>query len=225
MRIEPFSIEDPVHVIKRGARGMDIFQDESDRWLFLKSLFILNDTHKSFDWRKETAKLKIFERPKHWPDRKPLVQIIAWTLLPNHVHLLLKEKEKGGISKFMQRVGGSMTLAFNQKYRNQGSIFQGAYKAKRVGDDDYFKYLVFYVLVKNTFEMFPGGIKAALSDFERAWNWAMNYPFSSFRYCLLNIQSPILDDPGGLMRNFIDSSNFKKQEIYMLLDSYVKSSE
>ena len=225
MRKEPFLEGHIVHVIKRGARGADIFVDESDKWQFLRALFILNDTYKSNDWRRETLNLPLFVRPKQWPGRDPLTRILAWTLMPNHIHLVLQETKAGGISKFMQRLGGSMTLAFNTKYKNQGSIFQGSYKAKKVEDDDYLKYLIFYVLVKNVFELFPGGIQSALNDFEKSWIWAMTCPFSSFRLSVRGLPSPILDDPQGLIENAINKNNFSKTEIFEMLKSYLEKEQ
>src|ERR1035437_6659256 len=116
MRIEPYSVGSMVHVIKRGARGMNIVDDEDDKWRFTKTLFLLNDFYNDANWHRETAHLKFLERPEHWPKRKPLVRILAWTLLSNHFHLLLQETDEGGIARFMQKLGGSMTLCFNAKY-------------------------------------------------------------------------------------------------------------
>jgi len=45
MRIEPFTAGSYVHVLKRGARGIDIVRDESDRWRFLRILFFMNDEY------------------------------------------------------------------------------------------------------------------------------------------------------------------------------------
>lgn len=225
MRKEPFSEGDVVHVIKRGSRGLDIFIDDSDKWQFIKALYILNDEYKDNDWRKNTANLPMFNRPDGWPERKPLARILAWVILPNHIHLLVQEVKSGGISKFMQRLGGSMTLSFNSKHKSQGSIFQGAYKAKRVGDDEYFKYVMFYVLIKNVFEQYPGGLRVALSEFKKAWDWAISNPFSSLRPCIIGSGSPILEDPERLIKGFVDSNNLSQSEVFEMLKEYVKRNE
>ena len=221
MRKEPFSEGNVVHVIKRGARGLDIFLDDSERWQFINSLYILNDEYHCDNWRKETITLGLFERPKHWPERKTITRILAWVILPNHIHLLVQESKKGGVSKFMQRICGSMTLAFNAKHKSQGSIFQGAYKAKRVDGDDYLRYLMFYILIKNTLEQYPGGLKVALSEFDKAWSWMVSHPFSSLRSSLLGTESPVIDDPEGFVRSFITSNNFSKNEIFEMLGGYL----
>jgi len=64
-----------------------------------------------------------------------LVSIIAYCLLPNHFHLVLKQESKDGISKFMQKLGTSYTMYFNTKYKRSGSLFQGKFKANLIGGD------------------------------------------------------------------------------------------
>lgn len=100
--------------------------------------------------------------------------------MPNHFHLLLKEITPGGVAKFMQRLGNSMTGHFNLKYKEKGTLFQGAYKAKRISGDAYMRYVALYIMVKNVFELQPGGLGTATRDFETAYAKANQYPFSSF---------------------------------------------
>lgn len=181
MRVEPFSVESYVHVIKRGARGMPIVGDEADKWRFLRSLFYMNDKFFDPNWERVTNGLGLLYRPDNWPERDPLVLILAYSLMPNHFHLLLKEIQKGGTTMFMQKLGQSMTNHFNEKYEQKGSLFQGSYRSKTVGGDEYLRYVATYVMVKNVFELYPhGGLKGATKNFEQAWQWAISYPFSSF---------------------------------------------
>ncbi len=222
MRIEPYSIGSVIHVVKRGARGMDIVSDDADKWRFVKSLFILNDAYCNHDWHRETADLPLFQRPDHWPEKDPLTKILAWVLMPNHFHLLLQEKIEGGSAKFMQRLCGSMSLCFNLKYESSGSIFQGAYKSKTVDKDSYLRHLAFYIQVKNVLELYPGGLVAALKDFDKAWDWALKYPFSSLPAYVLGTGSPILEDSDGLITN-IHEQALSKQDAYEILRAYLDS--
>jgi hypothetical protein len=223
MRVEPFSVGSVIHVTKRGARGTDIVRDASDKHRFAKSLFLLNDTYTNPNWHRETAELPLFERPEHWPLREPLVRILAWTLLSNHFHLLLQEIREGGVAKFMQRIGGSMSLCFNLKYKEKGSLFQSAYHARSVTETSHMNYLVFYILVKNVFEMYPGGLLAAHDNFDHAWEWATRYQFSSFRDHILGMPSPLIDDSDGLLEGLIGKGDLSKQEMKELLARHISS--
>src|SRR3989344_3262207 len=154
MRVEPHTLDSIVHVTKRGTRGMPIVRDSKDQYRFMRLLYYANDKFHDEYWERSTKDLGMFGRPHTWPARDPLVKILAWTLLPNHFHLVLKETAEGGIAKFMQKLCGSMTTHFNRKYKERGSLFQGSYKARTVDlrGDEYLRILAVYVMVKNTFE-------------------------------------------------------------------------
>ena len=217
MRVEPFSVGSVIHVTKRGGRGIDIVRDFEDRIRFVRTLFLLNDTHSDPYWHRETAKLALFERPEHWPLREPLVHILAWTLLSNHFHLLFQEICEGGTAKFMQRIGGSMSLCFNLKYGEKGSLFQSAYHARALSETSHMNYLVFYILIKNVLEMYPGGLVAAHDNFDRAWEWASQYQFSSFKDHISGMFSPLIDDSDGLLTGLLEKGDVSKQEMKELL--------
>lgn len=180
MRVEPFTIGSYVHVLKRGARGLPITKDKSEQWRFVRLLYYMNDVYSNDYWERDTEDLGMFSRPTTWPERKPLVEILAWTLMPNHFHLILKEIKAGGISKFMQKLGGSMSVYANLKHNEKGSLFQGSYKGRTIIEDRYLRYLASYIMVKNVFELYPGGFKKAQEEFNLAWKWAIEeYKFSS----------------------------------------------
>ena len=110
----------------------------------------------------------------------------------------------------MQKLGQSMTNHFNEKYRQKGSIFQGSYKGRTVEDDNYFRYLAVYVMVKNPFELYPkGGLEGSRKNFDDAWDWAIDYPFCSLAdYAGKRKNSPILEK-GLLGEIFSKPSDFK----------------
>lgn len=223
MRVEPFSVDSVVHIIQRGVRGTDIVINDADRARFVRSLFYLNDTHTDPYWHRTIANIPLFSRPLHWPEREPLVRILAWTLLSNHFHILVQEFREGGTSKFMQRLNGSMTAIFNAKYEEKGSLFQSSYRARVVSRNEHHQYLAFYILVKNVLDMYPGGVTAAEKNFDMAWEWAKHYPYSSFRDVISGDNSPIIDDEENLIGDIIGKGDAYKQEAKELLDFHIAS--
>ncbi len=221
MRVERFGVGSIVHVTQRGARGMDIVRDDLDRSRTMRTLFYLNDAHTDPYWHQSIAGLQPFERPSHWPEREPLVRILAWTLLPNHFHLLVQEIREGGTAKFMQRLCGSLSTYFNKKYDEKGSLFQGSYHGRTVSDEEHSRYLAFYILVKNVLDMYPGGLGAAQRNFDDAWEWAKRYPYSSLRDHAAGASLPIVDDPDGLVSSIVGTGDAYKQEARDLLDFHM----
>lgn len=199
MRVEPTTIDSFVHCLKRGGRGLPIVRDDRDRYRFIKSLYYLNDVFFDEDWYRATYNSqtvvdeRLFNRLPDWPAQRPIVKVICYILMPNHIHLLLKQTTNNSVSTFMKKLGQSMSNYFNDKYQTKGSIFQGAYRGKTVRTDEYLRYVSVYIMVKNAFELFPGGLDAARKDFKRAWKFAISYPFSSLAEYTNDRITPIVD--------------------------------
>lgn len=223
MRVESFGVGSVLHITNRGVRGLPIVRDDDDRARFGRSLYYLNETHTDPFWHRTVADIPPFSQPEGWPEREPLVRILAWTLLSNHYHFLLQEITEGGVSKFMQRLGGSMSACFNAKYQEHGSLFQGSYHARLVSQDEHRQYLLFYVLIKNVLEMYPGGLVAAYANFDKAWEWAVRYPHSSLANCVSGVLSPIITDPEDLVGSFIGTGEVYKKEAKEMLSFHLQS--
>ncbi|MDI6821152.1 MAG: transposase [Patescibacteria group bacterium] len=134
------------HIYNRGVEKRKIFLDKQDHLRFIHDLFEFNDEeaviNTSYHFNIKTfQKNTIKERGK----RKLLVEILIFTLMPNHFHLLLKQKKENGIIKFMQKLGTGYTMYFNQKYERVGGLFQGRFKATLVKDESHFIHLPFYI--------------------------------------------------------------------------------
>jgi putative transposase len=216
MRVEPHAEGSIMHVVKRGARGGLIVRDTADRKHFLKCLRYLNDEYTDENWSRSVAHVPHLTRPEYWPPQKPLVSVLAWTLMPNHFHLILREEQKNGIAKFMQRVGGSMSMRANIRYEESGSLFQGSYKGRVVRDDHDLRWLASYVMAKNTLELYSGGLINAVKHFERAWKWGVEYTFSSMGIYGGEVVSPIVATNNILFDIFDSPKKFKADSQDML---------
>jgi len=73
------------------------------------------------------------------------VDLLAFSLMPNHIHLLIKQHSKDGIIKFMRRLSTSYVMYFNKKYERVGSLFQNAYKAALIDKDEYLLHCSRYI--------------------------------------------------------------------------------
>lgn len=188
------------HIYNRGNRKQEIVRDAKDRWHFLQALYYLN--HQGFSVANPSRELRGLLKSDInnrlvWPEelgkRKPLVKILCFKLMRNHLHLCVKQEVENGISLFMQRVGITVAKRFNERYQEVGSLFQGRYKGKLVDSDEYLMYLSVYIQVKNAFEEFPGGLKAALQDFDNAYDWVAKDPYSSLGDYAGDRKSPIIE--------------------------------
>lgn len=217
MRKEPFFVGDIVHVFNRGNRKQEIVRDDRDRWHFLQALYYFNDEyepHRLFRelydiWGRDSHTR--IDRPGTWPSRQPIVDVLAFTLMDNHYHLILQETRDGGVTKFMRKIGTSMTNRFNTRHKETGRLFQGPYKARRVDDDNYLRYLNVYVHIKNVCELYKGGIAGALRNFDDAFLFAVSYPYGSLGgYAGNGVQAQKIISPGMLKDQFAKNMEFKE---------------
>ena len=224
MRKEPFTVGNYVHVYNRGNRKTLIVEDAKDRWRFLQMLYYFN-TENSTGSPLQDAKKRLKSDfntsliwPHGWPLQKPIVKILAFVLMPNHYHLLLKEITEGGVTTFMRKLGTGWTNYFNTKYGEVGRLFQGAYKSKTILKEEYLKHLSVYIQVKNTFELYPGGLNRAIKEFSKAYEWSTNYPYCSLADYARNRSSPIIDKDllGELFDTPQEYKNFAKGTIETL---------
>lgn len=130
------------HIYNRGVDKRIVFENHPDYVHFLELISSVNQLEAigSLYHYNQNKNEEIKE------DSKKLVEIIAYSLLPNHFHLLVRESIDGGISKFMQKVSIGYTNRFNIKNKRSGSLFQGKYKSVTVDNEDYLLYLSAYIL-------------------------------------------------------------------------------
>lgn len=76
---------------------------------------------------------------------KILVEILAFCLMPNHFHFLLKQLMPNGISKFMSNFQNSYTRFFNTKHERQGPLFLDQFKAIRIETDEQLLHVSRYI--------------------------------------------------------------------------------
>lgn len=150
------------------------------------------------NWVRKLNQLKlwtpgVYTWPEEWGVRVPLVSILTFCIMPNHLHLILKECVEKGIPKFMHKVSMSYSKFINEKYKESGSLFQGAYKSRLVTNDNYLRYLAVYVQVKNPFELHSKGLRDAIKNFDEAYKQAKKYPFTSLSAYASGLSNPILD--------------------------------
>lgn len=153
MRKTEFANEEHYHIFNRGVDKREVFLDTGYYQRFLLSMDLLNDTRDGLmiewrDYKKSNPKAKLSDFLE-LSSRKPLVEIVAYCLNPNHYHFILKQIEEKGIERFMHKIGTSFTLYFNKRNKRTGALFQGNFKAAHIDSNEYLLYLSAYVNENN----------------------------------------------------------------------------
>ena len=145
----------PVHIVQRGHSRRPVFRSDDEYRVYLHNLF------------KARSALS--------------VQVLAYCLMTNHVHLILvPPAEPTAVSRLMQVIAGRQTAFFNRRYSRTGSLWEGRFKASCIETSRYLLACYRYV------ELNPvrAGIVGHPAD----------YPWSSYRFHIGATSSPQLDE-------------------------------
>ena len=94
--------------------------------------------------------------------------VYAYCLMPNHVHLLLQEKEEG-LASVMKSLGVAYAWHYNKKYQHLGPVFQDRFRSEPVNDNAYFFTLLRYI--------HQNPLKAGLVENVSDYNWSSWHEF------------------------------------------------
>ncbi|MFT5849411.1 MAG: putative transposase [Patiriisocius sp.] len=159
-----FQKGDFYHVYNRGVNKDTIFFRDSDNQQFQRLLYVKNSSK-----RIDTSRVKGV--PLHKIERgETLVDILAYCLMPNHFHIMLHEKEEGGISKFMGKLSTAYSMYINTKYKRTGPLVCRPFRSKYVDNDDYFKWVMSYIHA-NPIKLFTES---------NSTQTLLTYPYSSY---------------------------------------------
>ncbi len=140
------------HLYNRGVEKRKVFLDERDFSVFTSYL-------KTYLSPKDEKKLgQIIDSPETNPSEKYKariqlslknfsgeIELLAYSLLPNHFHLLVKQKSPDGIDRFMNALATRYSVYFNRHYKRVGPLWQGVYKAVSVESNNQLLWLSNYI--------------------------------------------------------------------------------
>jgi REP element-mobilizing transposase RayT len=142
----------------------------------------------------------------------PVMDVIAYCLMPTHYHLLARIKTSevsetsevsAAVSKAMMRLSVSYTKAINKRFQRVGSLFQGAFQAKPIEHDAHLSNLCVYI--------HANPVSDGLADTPRDW------PYSNYSEWLGEREGKLVD------RNFIETSFGSAEAYQSLVEEYLQT--
>lgn len=167
-----FSTDEYYHLYNRGNGKRIIFKDDKDRKYFLRLLLLCNSSDH----------INVRDTPKEFIPTQPLVAIGAFCLMSNHFHLLTKEINEGGVSKFMQKLGTAYSMYFNNKYDSSGGLFEGKFKAQHIDSDRYLRYIFAYIHLNPVKMIDLEWKKNGIKNMDRTFQFLKKYRYSSYLF-------------------------------------------
>jgi putative transposase len=139
------------HIYNRGNAKDVIFRDRDDYQFFLLRL--------------QQALGKAVSK-RNWSEPLPpdAFSIVAYCLMPNHFHFLIRQNMEYPTSKLMVKVCTSYVKYFNNKYGRVGHLFQDQFKQKNVAENGYLLWLSAYI--------HRNPVSAGLAHRPEDWQWS-----------------------------------------------------
>jgi REP element-mobilizing transposase RayT len=144
------------HVMARGIERRKIFWDDKDRTSFLERLAVILE---------ETQ-----------------TQCYAWTLIPNHFHLILRTGPTP-LSTVMRRLMTGYAVTFNHRHRRAGHLFQNRYKSVVCEEENYLLELTRYIRLNP--------LRAGLVEDLNALD---KHPWSGHSVLMGKLQNPLIPE-------------------------------
>ena len=101
----------PLHVVQRGNNRMQVFRDDEDRQRYLRLALECSQARE--------------------------VQIHAYVLMGNHVHLLVGSALPKAVTGFMHDLGSRFVGWFNARHDRTGTLWEGRYRSSLVDTNGY----------------------------------------------------------------------------------------
>lgn len=171
-RIVPLVKDQIYHIFNKGIASQPTFLDRRDYARALDIMFYYQNAYPPVSYSRFLG-LSTEEREDILKSlknhREFLVEIIAYCLMPNHFHFLLKQISENGISKFMGNFINSYTRFFNTKHERTGQLYSGRFKAVRIETDSQLLHVSRYIHLNP----YTSYVVKTLNELE-------TYPYSSF---------------------------------------------
>jgi len=205
MRKHNLVSESIYHVYNRGVEKRQLFMNAKDYLRFIKCLCLFNDSKPILN-----AEYKFKNLDNIATSRNMLVDILVFCLMPNHFHLLLRQREKNGITKFMRKLCVGYANYFNVKYERVGGLFQGRFKSVLIQRDSQFTYIPYYIHLNPLDLIMPDWRENGVGKLSQATNFLDSYKWSSHIDYLDQSNFPFVSQRELLSEYFGGSASYKR---------------
>jgi len=229
MRKTQFQIDGFYHLYDRGVDKREIFMNDNNFIRFLTSLKEFNN-ESSDNQRKveKSRRMKILNQKYETKFRMntklsfvggddmsflkmpKFVDIICYSLNPNHYHLLVKQLMEKGVEKFMHKLNLGYTKYFNKINDRSGALLQGPFQSVAVETDEQLLYLSAYI---------NGNIEIHGLSSAESWPWNSYQDYLGKRNGALCNKQPVISQFRDIAEysrytaDVIKEASKRKQEI------------
>lgn len=244
-RKEQFENGEPYHTVIKTIDNKLLFEDINDHYRGVFSIYEFNNSQPvdMRERRKERARLKelikrgvedpVSAAVKEEKRRSKFVDVLCFCLMPNHLHLLLRQLQDGGITKFMHKLDLGLGSYFNAKHQRKGPVFQNRFVAVRIISEKQLQHTFVYIHTNPIAIIEPKWKELGIINPEKAIKFLEEkYRWSSYWDCLGKKNFPsvteraflleIMGGPSGC-KQYVDEWIQHKEELRKIITEIEKS--
>lgn len=224
MRKETTTPGEYYHIFNRGINKNDIFYNDLDR---LRFLFLITHLQSAVSFKNISREIKLLVQSRALHScvdkeiiaeicKERFIELVAFALMPNHFHLLIREVQENGIPQYMHKILTAYSKYINIKHEKDGHVLQGPYRIVHVDNNEQLTYLSAYIhrnprdltAWKNKEAMYPW---SSYQDYVGANRWHELLSTTYIQEQFENISE---------YQQFVETSGAKERELLedMLLD-------
>jgi putative transposase len=147
VRKTPLVKNELYHVYNSSIAGFKIFNCDKDYERMVdEMIFYMSEKPPcNFSQFKKIKEKMRSEKYFQFDFSKKTIDIIAYCIMPTHIHFILKELKDSGIANFMNLISHSYSKYFNPRYNRKGPLWEGRFKNVLVESDYQFMHLNRYI--------------------------------------------------------------------------------
>lgn len=179
------------HICNRSVAGIPIFQGKKEAELFLECGRYYNQEH-------PPIKFSVYRtnREKFSAERgRSIVRVLAYCIMPNHFHYLLRQETEGGVLLFIKKISNSFAHYYCLKHHHSGHLFAGNFRAVHIEDE--------YQLIHVSRYIHLNPVTAYLTEKPEA------FPYSSYTAYISVAPSPFVD-PSIVLGSFRSRRKYQR---------------
>lgn len=150
MRKDPLVAGETYHIFTRSIAEYQVFNEAGD-WQRMQQLIKYYQVNNEIKFS-NFIELKLVQQNGFYnafnvfsKDKQSLVQIIAYCLMPTHIHLILKQLIDNGISKYIKAILDSYSKFFNTIHKRKGPLWESRFNSVLVDNDEQLLHLTRYI--------------------------------------------------------------------------------
>lgn len=198
------------HIYNRTLFNIPEFRVKKNAVRLQQSFLLANSTNSTpaFTCLRSSA-LSSFEKAAEIAAQgEKLVDVLCYVIMPDHYHLLIREKREGGISSFIHKCNISVAKYINIKNDRRGPLFESLFQSKNISTNEYLFHLSLYIhLNPLDFISGRGWRNHELKNWNSIKNQLLSYPWSSLKFFLDDDHKDPIISGAELIKNEFDKKN------------------